>query len=723
MIPAGISIALGGNLSVFILFLILFIASAIFFYRYTLPPLPYFRRMLFTSLRSLALSLLLFVFFEPVLRLINHEEQQPLIAVLVDNSQSMNIKDRSGNRKEVIERIVKRNEIGENIKDAGVEYFAFSSHLQPVKPKKSDSISFTGETTDLSAVLAEMKGELLRKNIQAAVLITDGNYTVGKNPVYAAQELAIPIYTVGVGDTDEQKDIGVRKIITNNLAYAETRVPVDVTVKSSGYDGENVEVTVSEGSALIDRKMIKLLDGTREYQVRLTVEPKEEGVKKYIVSVSKLPGELTDRNNSQSIFIKVLKNKLRIVIIAGAPSPDVTAVRNALVDDRHFDVSEFVQKNASEFYDHSLTRGILDTSDCLVFVGFPNSFSDQQAISFIRESIERQKKPVLFINNKLTDYTKLKKFESILPFYWSNVNEGEVLVLPSVVERERRHPLILLDGTFASEEWQQLPPIFKTQTVFQAKPEADVLVQVKLQNVVLAEPLVAIRDINRQKVVAITGYGVWRWQLLALGNSKTEKFLPQYINKAVRWLTTKENNKNVRVDPVKESFTTAEPVEFTGEVYDEQLKPVDAAELAVEIQHGSEKFQIILAPVGAGRYEGAVDAAGEGEYTFIAIAKTDGRILGEDKGRFSVGRMNVEFIETRMNKPLMEQIAYRTGGKYYNAQELTMLASDVAANVKFASKEIIHTSEIELWNWKYIAAAVILLLAVEWFLRKRSGML
>jgi len=35
----------------------------------------------------------------------------------------------------------------------------------------------------------------------------------------------------------------------------------------------------------------------------------------------------------------------------------------------------------------------------------------------------------------------------------------------------------------------------------------------------------------------------------------------------------------------------------------------------------------------------------------------------------------------------------------------------------------VNASEIELWNWKYLAGLVILLFAVEWFIRKRSGML
>ena len=94
-----------------------------------------------------------------------------------------------------------------------------------------------------------------------------------------------------------------------------------------------------------------------------------------------------------------------------------------------------------------------------------------------------------------------------------------------------------------------------------------------------------------------------------------------------------------------------------------------------------------------------------------------------NRGKFSVGQVNVEFLQTRMNKPLLEQIAYQTGGKYYDIDRAEELARDLATGAKLGPKETVTTSEIELWNWHYLAALVILLFAVEWFLRKRSGML
>ena len=647
----------------------------------------------------------------------------PSVAILIDNSQSMTIVDGSGNRSSVVKELLQKKRIGNVPSNTQAEYFIFSSRLNSTGKEPSDSISFNGETTDLSSVLTDLKEQLTKKNIQAVELISDGNYTTGKNPLYEAEAMGIPFYTIGIGDTNEQKDILVEKIVTNDIAYAEARIPVDVTLKSSGYSGENVEITIADGSAVLDRKVVTLQSGTQEYSVRLYVEPKNEGTKKYNVKISTLSGELTEKNNNSSFFMKVLKSKLQVLIFASAPSPDVSSVREALIEDDRLTVRSIVQKSVGEFYGNRFTGSEADSADCIIFIGFPTSVTDASMLKRLWDIIEQKKKPLLFINGKTINYSKLQMFRPILPFTWMNENTDEVLVFPSIPEKQKNHTLITLEENATAESWQHLPPIYKTQTIFLAKPESDVLASVKLQNVVLTEPLMISRSINRQKSFAITGHGIWRWRLLAQGNAETEKLFPLLMSNIVRWLTTIDEGKNVRVNPVKETFTTAEAADFLGQVYDDQMKPVDDAEVSVEVERGKEKIQSALNPIGNGRYEGSLGNIGEGDYTFTAKASVGGRLLGEDKGRFAVGQMNVEFLETKMNKPLLEQIAYRTGGKFYNVSEAGRMSADLGRDVKLSPKEIVQTSEIELWNWKYLAGAIILLLGIEWFLRKRSGML
>lgn len=729
MILGSLSIALSGSAVVFLFLGILLALVTFYFYRFTLPPLPPRRRITLSVIRALSLIFLLLIFFEPILRFVQRRDQRPIVAVLIDDSQSMAIRDGSGDRADMVRRIVGET-VGKRLPaSTNVMYYTFSAKLHGEKLFTPDSASFKGEVTNLSEAFSGVKERRQKENIQAVVLLSDGNYTAGKNPLYDAEALAIPVYAIGLGDTADQKDLLIERVLTNNLAYTETQVPVDVTLKSSGFGGENVEVTIVDGTALQGRQVVALQSGVHEYALKFHVVPNEEGVKKYVVSVSRLPGELTERNNARSFFMKVLKSKVRVLMIAGAPGPDVAAVRQIFAEDVQISLRTVVQKSATQFYEEPLGRSMIDSAECLVAVGFPSSATSNSTIQQILDAAAGSKKPLLFINGKTVDYQKLQMFEPVLPFSWLSASDAEALVGASIPDRAKRHSLVSMEGKVTAATWPQLPPLYRSQTVFRAKPEAEVLAFAVLQNIVLSEPLVAIRNIARQKSFAITGYGVWRWRLMAQANLETGQFLPLLLTNAVRWLTTKDDNKRVRIVPVKEAFTSAEPLEFTGQVYDEQLRPVDNAEVTVQLERGKparpgeEKVQVNLTSVGSGMYEGAIEGAGEGDYSFVGKAAGDGQSLGEDRGKFSVGQVNVEFLETKMNKQLLEQLAYRTGGKYYDAKDAGSIDKDLSTSVKFAPQELIEASEIELWNWKYLAGIVILLFAVEWFMRKRSGML
>jgi hypothetical protein len=147
---------------------------------------------------------------------------------------------------------------------------------------------------------------------------------------------------------------------------------------------------------------------------------------------------------------------------------------------------------------------------------------------------------------------------------------------------------------------------------------------------------------------------------------------------------------------------------------------MENANVIIRMHQGDEAM---LNPVGNGRYEGSFENLGSGDYSFNGVAKDNDVLLGADSGKFTVGQTNAEFIETKMNKPLLQQISYRTGGSYNDIDHAVRISTEISNKVIFESKEIIKVDEIELWNWKYLAAIIIFLFALEWFLRKRSGMI
>jgi hypothetical protein len=724
MFPTDISAGISGSAWLLLAALLICVGAAWFFYRYTLPALPPKRRLLMSSLRALTLTLLALLLFEPILRLVSRSALPASVAVLIDDSQSMAIRDRSGARDERLREWIRSGPLGDLPGNVRLAYYRFSHNATPVSSANpADSMEFKGETTDMAAAVEKARIDAPAENFRAVVLVSDGNYTIGRSPVYGAEALGLPVYTVGVGDTAEQKDLLVSRALTKDIAYAGTNLPFDVLVKSSGFGGEKVEVTLSEGTTVVDRKLITLERGVREYRLQMSAMPAGEGSKKYSVAVSQLPGELTTRNNSQSLFVKVLKSKLNILLLAGAPGPDVTTVRQLLVEDPHFSVSAFIQRQGGTFYGGTLEGKTLDSADCLVLVNFPTGYTPGQTLQQIRELFERSKKPLFFLAGPAVDEAKLNAISGVLPFSIGAVGPLEMMVVPSIPERFRMNPLIHLADDITEAEWRRLPPLFVRQSVVRAKPESEVLAAMVFQNVQMNDPLVAVRNVNRQKSVGISGYGLWRWQLLTQGSRDGSKLVAAFLTSSVRWLTTQEEKKNVHVTPVKERFSSSEPVEFTAQVYDSQLRPAEHADMTLELKKGKEVYRLAFDDIGNGRYEGSLQGVPEGDYTYEARASVAGQALGEDRGAISVGQINVEFLETRMNKQLLEHIAFRTGGEYMDIGESGDLAKRIAASANLNDREQVRTAEIEIWNWNYMVPIILFFLSLEWFLRKRMGML
>jgi hypothetical protein len=711
------------SLAVIIMLGIVAAAIAYFFYRYTLPPVPRATRFLLTVLRTAALFLLCLLLFEPLARLLFSSTRPPILAVLIDDSRSMRLIDRLGDRAKEL-RTILRGDLSRFLPPGGaLQAYTFGSQWKPRDLSTKDSLRLDEEATDISAALSSLAREREQHNIQAAVLLTDGNYNLGQSPLYDADGLGMPVYTVGIGDTSEQKDLLITRIATNDIVFSETPTPVNVTVKSTGFGGQRVEVILSEAGRELSRTSLKLEPGTHEYQASLTYSPTGTGGKKYTVFVSSLSGELTRENNRKSFSVRILKSKLRVVMIAGAPSADVSMIRQLLTEENNLAVACFTQRRPSGFYEGQLPPRLVDSADCLLLLDFPTHTTSPATLELIRVQLVDRSLPVFFIDGKNVDRERLGALLPVLPFTVLAASSQEQLVSVRPPDAQRSNPIINIFGSRGTNLWSRLPPLFRTTTTYRAKAEATVLAYAEVQNVPLADPILLTRSVNRQRSLALLAYGLWRWRLMTTGDSEAELALPTFLANSIRWLTTEEERRLVRVRTSKDAYTLGEPIEFLGQVYDASAQPVDDAHTRVIIRRGERTSETILRPVGNGRYEGAVDGLGEGEYTFNATAHIDNLSLGEDRGTFSVGGLNLEFEETRMNSTLLRQLAYRTGGKYFTPGSLADLMPTLRSQASFIPRQVIRTQELDLWNWQYMLATIVLLLGLEWFLRKRNGML
>jgi len=716
---ASFALSLSASIALLLLLMVIAFAGSWWVYRQTVPEISRSRRNILLVLRGTALSLILFLLFEPVLNLQRSETLQPRVAVLIDDSRSMTVEDDGVARSDMLRRFVESREYARLAGDGRKSEYLFAGKLFPMQSITADSLMFDGAETDIARALQQAWDDNVGKNLAAVVLVTDGVFTSGKNPLYTAEALGVPVHVVAVGDSSEKKDILVSRVLANNIAYVESSIPVDVTIRSAGFDEGRTMVSLSEGTTVLESHPVDVRPGVNEYPVSFSYEPGDEGVKKLTVRAEPLPGELTVKNNSSTFFVKVLSSRMKVMILASAPSPDVSFVQRELRKDRNIETMLYVQKAAGGWYEKQPTREDIMASDCIILVGFPSGGADMGLVRMLAQAADKEGVPLMILPARNTDFRVLKQgLDVLLPFEIVQSRQDETEVMFEPTPSAAVNPV--LSTGIPSDVWRRLPPLFKTESSFKVLPGAEVLATMNLNGISFNEPLLVQRRINRSKILAWTGYGLWRWQLahdVLDGNVPGALF-----SNAVRWLTTRDDDKRIRVRPSKEFFDSGESVEFLGQVYNESYEPLENAAVSVVVRADDEERELVLSPMGAGRYIGMVELSGEGDYEYFATATLDGRELGKDNGRFSVGELNIEFHDTRMNNILLRQIASRTGGSYVSVADPAGLTDAIQASPLFHPAQRAIKSDIQLWNLVWLLSLAVLLFATEWYLRKQSGL-
>lgn len=721
-----LSFSLTGNGLLLIFLILFFIAFTVFSYFNTNPIISKRKKILLITLRSLALSMLLFAIFEPIITRNISSEVSPKYAILIDNSKSMTLTDASGNRKAKFDEVINSLEI-ENNNDEKI-FGIFDRELRFLNNLKKDSIKLEGENTDIAAAISSTNFIKESENLKSILLVTDGSFNMGNNPLYEAEKSGKKFYIIGIGDTSKPKDILVHSVLNNEIAYIDNIMPITVNINYSGFTNTTTKIKFLEDNKLVEEKEL-IIDGkSSSISQYFEYSPKSEGTKKLTFIIDGLNQELNKENNQISKYVKVLKNKRRISIFAGYSTPDISFLKNILKNLKGIEYQEYIQKLGSEFYVTPSAEDIGNT-ELFIFVGFPINSTPNNILDLVAKQLSLGK-PILFVGGLKTDYQKLKILEDYLPFNVASTQQREFEVLADFYPNAISSPILRINGDDKDiEKWNNLAPLFRTETFVRTKPESQVLAGIKINNSPINEPLIISREIQNKKSLAVLGYGLYKWKLnsyaqeVAKGRTETEDLYQLFITNSLRWLSVNEQSQRIRIQPIKKFFSENEAIEFIAQIYDAAYIPIDNAVVTVKIKIDNGTRDLVLNQIGNGRYYGKLNGLAKGDYQFVGYAEKNSKKIGTDEGRFTIGGVNAEYRDLQMNYSLLKNIADFTGGKFYFPSESGNIINDIKSSNTFKSTIVTSKDDIQLWNNWLLMIFAIIMLSIEWFLRKRSGLL
>jgi hypothetical protein len=694
----NIDISLSGNLLLFLFGILILIFYTFYIYRTTLPAINKFAKGILIFLRIIALALLLFLIFDPILKITSTEKVEPKTLVFIDNSKSISEFSSS-------EEITKAKNLMNKLNNDNthkIVFFTFGSSLNEIKDLGNETITFNSTSTEFESILYEIKKT---DNVASIIILSDGLINEGKDPLNEFNNLGIPVYTIGIGDTATYEDIIIERINANEFIYTENETEIEVIIRNENLAEENINIELYDNDKLLEIKSLQLSNSGIN-RVKFPYSAITEGEHKLTVKVTSKINEQNKSNNTLSRMINALASKKKITVLAGGPSADLSAVIKSIEKNEDFEIVKIIELSRNNFYKNENDLSLLSESDVIFLVGFPGTNSNPDFIKKVGNIIEKEEKGIFLLTSSITDYSRINDLK--IPFKLENISDDFYEVL---VKINRSSSSFIGNSEGIINSWNNLPPINVTKTKILPNITSEILITDNSGSI----PIIFSNNIGTRKSIVLNGANIWRWIIRS-----TPDYQPfdNLILNSIKWLSIVGEKQFFNVTVSKRNYRLGEKIIFSANLYDETFEPINNQEIALSLSSVNKKYEYIFSPISDGIYEAEALLDEPGQYNYTAQLVNNPRQLKPVSGSINIEPIELELVKRKLNSKFLEAISVATGGKFSKIDETDYLESEIIKNYENKIRYKLIDKELRLSNLEVILLIIVLLFSFEWIIRK-----
>lgn len=743
------------------------------FSAYDLRDLKGYRRLALIGLRGLVFSLALLLLLEPALDLREVSKIENHVVVLVDESQTMDLKTGDGEATRM-DRVQEALQEFAGLEDTGsgdhfFDYYTYGADLESTSREAIDALSPTARSADLSTALEEVNERYQGRDIAAVVILSDGIDTgaMGRRTARGEsldqasldllESIDAPVHTLAAAGAEGLRDAAVSRVLHDDFAFVHNKVSVDVEIQAIGMDREPIPVTLRRNGQTVDTQTVQVHPEESSYDVTFEFVPDQIGKEVYTVDIPEFEGEALYENNRQHFVLRVIRDRIRVLQVVGRPSWDQRFLRRLLKRNPNVELISFFilrtdgnpqivpqdEMSLIPFPTDELFNDELGSFDLVIFQNF--NFGPYQMGRYLQNIADfvRDGGAFAMVGGDLSfasgGYGRTP-IESLLPVELppsdrlSTVTDDEHFN-PELTAAGDRHPLTQLafDPERNRELWASLPPLQGSNIVTKATDDATVLAtHPTLEGSDGPMPVISVAERGEGRVMAVTSDSTWRWGFENIGQGGTAREYQHFWNSAIRWLIQDPELKLVRLDMHRDIIAPQTAMDATVRVFEPDYSPAEGTEGNLVIER---------TPLEALRGEGSpepghfdttsfrTDNSGRweldrpfdqpGVYHLAAEVESPAG-TSTDENLLLVTPDIAQYRDIVPRNDFLARIADATDGYHtvlpdFRAQQLTFSAP---RHVEVHRREV-----VQLWDNFYLFLIILGLLGAEWSLRRRWGRL
>ncbi|MDB5120614.1 MAG: hypothetical protein JWN56_1832 [Sphingobacteriales bacterium] len=653
-----------------------------------------FQNILFV-IRAISVSIIAFLLFAPLVKSTNKTLEKPLIILAQDNSASIGLARSSKFKPGIYSK-----ELLELEKSLAKEYEVRSYNFGN-SVKRNLNFSFTEKQSDLASVFKLINDQFANRNVGAVVLATDGIYNRGGNPQYGSENLKAPIYTIALGDTVPKRDLLISNINYNNIAYLDNQFQLEVSIEAFQSKGTFSKLTVSDNQGVVFSKPVTINSNEYRQTIPVTLLAKRKGIQRFNIALQSITNELSILNNWQTLFVDVIDGKQNVLIIANAPHPDLSALKQAIEINKNYAV-----KIA---FPDAINNEDIEKAGLIILHQLPSLTNSAQ---FILSRIKS--KPTLFILGLQSATAAFSSAQSLVNVASSGNASQEAIASIS----KDFYAFTLSDST--KTKLQNFRPLLSPFGSYTLKGASTTLLNQQIGKVVTGMPLLVFGDEGGHKIGVLSGEGLWKWRLEEFQESGNHNAVNELVNKTVQYLSSRDDKRKFRVYTSKNTFDEQEHIILNAELYNDAYELINTPEVSISLKNKAGKNYNYIFSKEGNAYKLDAGILPTGEYSYEG--KTQ---LGSKRyiasGQFVITEQQAELQQTVANHQMLYALSEQSGGKMIFPDQVSGLKTMIAANENVKTLSYQDSKYEEVIDLKTIFFLIIGLLTIEWFSRKRNG--